>query len=95
MAEQLKLLTIEESYNLVNLRDICREFVKKKFPSPMEDEDFDEYMEFLQQETDLEYVARLRKIADEIENRVLNPMKKDIREVYKDLTIDKNGGSIK
>lgn len=95
MAEQLKLLMIEESYNLANLRDMCRDFVKKKFPSPMEDEDFDEYMEFLQQEADLEYVARLRKIADEIEARVLNPMKKDIREVYKDLTNKTDGCNIK
>lgn len=86
MAEQLKLLEVEETYNIGDLREICREFVRKKFPKPTEDEDIDEYMEFLNDEADLEYVARLRKIADDIESRILNPMKKNIQEIYKDLT---------
>ena len=86
MAEQLTLLNVEESYSLVGLKDSCMAYVKKKFPSPVEDEDFDEYLKMLNDEADLEFVDRLRKIADQIESRVLNPLKKDIRLVYKDLT---------
>lgn len=95
MAEQLKLLEIEESYNLNNLRNICSEFVKKKFPCPVEDEEFDDYLQMIQDEADLEFAARLRKIADDIENRILNPMRKEIKEVYKDLTNDKKNYIIK
>lgn len=84
--EQLKLLEVEHSYSLVGLKESCVLFVKKKYPKPAEDESLEEYNEFLRDEAELEFVDRLRKMADQIEARVLNPMKKDIREVYKDLT---------
>ena len=95
MTEQLKLLVVEETYNLNNLRDICRDYVKKKFPNPVEDEDYDEYNKMLSDESDLEFAYRLRKIADQIEQRVLTPMKKEIKEVYKDLTTSKKDYIIK
>ena len=86
--EQLKLLEVEENYSLVGLKESCILFVKRKYPKPAEDESLEEYNEFLRDEIELEIAYRLRKIADQIEGRILNPMKKDIREVYKDLTTD-------
>ena len=84
--EQLNLIEVDNTYSLVGLRDACVVFVKRKYPKPAEEESLDEYLQFLKDEADLEFVDRLRKIADQIEAKVLNPMKKDIREVYKDLT---------
>ena len=82
MSEQLDLLKKEESYNLAHLRKICRDFVKAKYPSPVDGEDYLDYLEFIQTESDLEFATRIRKIADQIEERIYGKQKEVIREVY-------------
>lgn len=86
MNEQLNLIEVEKTYSLVGLKDSCMLYVKRKYPKPAEEESWEEYESFLRDEADLEFVERLREIANQIENRVLNPMKKDIRAVYGKLT---------
>lgn len=83
---QAELFTVEESYNLVRLRDSCYEFVKKKYPTPVEDEDYEDYLQMLRDEADLEFCARIRVMADQIEKRILEPQKQTIRNVYGYLT---------
>lgn len=83
MSEEPLLFEIQESYNLVGLRDACMDYVKKKYPQPMEDEDYDEYLQMLNDEADLEFCDRMRKMADQIEERVLNPIKKKVQETYR------------
>lgn len=82
MSEQLDFFGNKESYNLNNLRKLCRDEIKKKFPSAVEGEDYLEYLEFIGQESDLLFAERLRKIADDIENRILGTQREIIREVY-------------
>lgn len=85
MEEQLSLINTNESYSLVNLKDSCYKFVKKKFPSPMECEEYEDYLQMLADEADLEFAFRLRVIADTIEKRILEPLKNNVRETYRDL----------
>lgn len=82
MSEQLDFFGNRESYNLNNLRKLCRDEVKKKFPAAVDGEDYLQYLEFVGQETDLLFAERLRKIADEIEERILGEQRKIIQEVY-------------
>ena len=82
MSEQLDFFGNRESYNLNNLRKLCRDEIKKKFPSAVDGEDYLEYLTFIGQEADLLFAERLRKIADEIEEKILGPQKKVIQEVY-------------
>lgn len=82
MSEQLDFFGNRESYNLNNLRKLCRDEVKKKFPSAVDGEDYSEYLKFIGEESDLLFAERLRKVADDIENRILGEQKKVIREVY-------------
>lgn len=82
MQEQMMLFKVEESYNLADLKKICREEVKKNFPAPVQDEDYLDYLDFLESETNLLFAERLRKIADEIENAELGEQKRVIQEVY-------------
>lgn len=69
MEEQIDLFNIEETYNLANLKQICYEFVKKKY-TRVDCEDYDEFMEFLDIEAKYEYIERLRKIADNMEKEL-------------------------
>lgn len=82
MQEQIELFDIKKSYNLNHLRKMCRDEVKAKFPSPIDGEDYLDYLTFIGQEADLLFSERLRKIADEIEERILGPQKQLIQEVY-------------
>ena len=89
MDEQMSLIDANESYSLIGLKDACYKFVKKKYPSPMECEEYEDYLQMLSDEADLEFASRLRVIADEIEKRVLEPLKKNIHETYKGVEIKK------
>lgn len=82
MQEQMMLFQVQESYNLADLKKICREEVKRKFPAPIPDEDYLDYVAFLESETNLLFAERLRKIADEIEKMELGEQKRVIQEVY-------------
>lgn len=82
MVEQLDFFGNKESYNLNNLRKLCRDEIKRQFPSAVDGEDYSEYLEFIGQEADLLFSERLRKIADEIEERILGEQRKTIQEVY-------------
>ena len=82
MSEQLDFFGNRESYNLNNLRKLCRDEVKKKFPSAVDGEDYLQYLSYIADESDLLFAERLRTIADDIENRILGEQKKIIQEVY-------------
>jgi len=79
---QLNLFEIKESYSLINLRDLCLRETKEKFPNPVEGEEYDDWQAFINDESDLLFAERLRKIADEIEKRILEPQSEMIRETY-------------
>ena len=83
MGEELTLFEIKESYSLVNLKDLCLRETKEKYPKPMDGEDYEDYVAYLNDESDLLFAERLRKIADDIEKRILEPQKQMIDETYK------------
>lgn len=83
MGEELTLFEIKESYSLVNLKDLCLRETKEKYPKPMDGEDYDDYITYIQDESDLLFAERLRKIADDIEKRILEPQKEMINETYR------------
>lgn len=83
MGEELTLFEVKESYSLVNLKDLCLRETKEKYPKPMDGEDYDEYITYIQDESDLLFAERLRKIADDIEKRILEPQKEMINETYR------------
>lgn len=82
MAEQLDFFGNKESYNLNNLRKLCRDEIKRQFPSAVDGEDYGEYLSYISDESDLLFAQRLRKIADDIENRIFGEQRKTIQEVY-------------
>ena len=82
MDGEMTLFEIGESYSLVGLKDLCLRETKQKFPKPVDGEDWDEYNIMIQDESDLLFAERLRKIADDIERRVLEPQSKMIKETY-------------
>ena len=82
MQEQMNLFQVNESYNLADLKKICKEETKRRFPAPIPDEDYVDYLEFIESETNLLFAERLRKIADEIEKMELGEQKRTICEVY-------------
>lgn len=79
---QLNLFDVKESYSLVNLKDLCLRDTKEKYPKPVDGEDYDEWMAFINDESELLFAERLRKIADEIEKRILEPQSQMIKETY-------------
>lgn len=83
MENQLKLFEAEESYCVKDLLQQCSVFVKKKFPKATEDEDYEEYLNFLKEEIMLEYAYRLHKIAESIEKRIYQKQEEVIKNVYK------------
>lgn len=82
MDGEMTLFEIGESYSLVGLKDLCLRETKQKFPKPVDGEDWEEYNLMIQDESDLLFAERLRKIADDIERRVLEPQSQMIRETY-------------
>ncbi|MBO7712525.1 MAG: hypothetical protein J6S85_03095 [Methanobrevibacter sp.] len=82
MDGEMTLFEIGESYSLVGLKDLCLRETKQKFPKPVDGEDWEEYNLMIQDESDLLFAERLRKIADDIERRVLEPQSKMIKETY-------------
>lgn len=81
MEYELTLFKIEDSYSLVNLRDLCLRETKERI-KPVDGEDYEEYMETIKDEADLLFAERLRKIADDIEKRILEPQSQMIKETY-------------
>lgn len=69
MSEELFLFEQIESYSVNNLRQECEEYIRKKYPRPIKDEDLWEYQQFLRSEINLEFAHRLRIIADDIERK--------------------------
>lgn len=65
------LLNIEEGYSLVNLKKKCRDMIIQKFPKKVECEEQYEYLQFIEDESTLEFCDQLRKIADNLERKVL------------------------
>lgn len=81
MEGELTLFKMEDSYSLVGLRDLCLRETKEKL-KPVEGEDYEEYLEMINDESDLLFAERLRKIADDIEKRILEPQSQMIKETY-------------
>jgi len=81
MEGELTLFKMEDSYSLVGLRDLCLRETKERL-KPVEGEDYEEYLEMINDESDLLFAERLRKIADDIEKRILEPQSKMIKETY-------------
>ena len=76
------LFEIKDSYSLVGLRDLCVRETKERI-KPVEGEDMDEFQAFIRDEADLLFAERLKKIAEDIEKRILEPQSKMIRETYR------------
>lgn len=81
MEGELTLFKMEDSYSLIGLRDLCLRETKERL-KPVEGEDYEEYMEMINDESDLLFAERLRKIADDIEKRILEPQSQMIKETY-------------
>lgn len=82
MDEERTLFEIKESYSLVNLRDLCLRETKERI-KPVDGEDMDEFQAFVRDEADLLFAERLKKIAEDIEKRILEPQNEMIRETYR------------
>ena len=80
--DELTLFKIEDSYSLVGLRDLCIRETKESY-KPVDGQDYDEYLEEVKDEADLLFAERLRKIADSIEKRILEPQSQMIKETYR------------
>ena len=80
--DELTLFKIEDSYSLVGLRDLCFRETKEIY-KPVDGQDYDEFEKDLRDEADLLFAERLRKIADDIEKRILEPQKQMIQETYR------------
>ena len=65
------LFEMQPCYNLRTIEDITREFIKRKFPKPVEEESKDEFDDFLKSEYKLELAERLRTIANQLEKEAL------------------------
>ena len=83
MDNELTLFKINESYSLVNLKDLCIRETKERFPKPVDGEEYEDYLDFINQEADLLFAERLRNIALSIEKRILEPQKEAINETYR------------
>lgn len=82
MSEDWTLFEVKESYSIVGLRDLCVRETKSKL-KPVEGEDMEEFNKEIQEEADLLFAERLRKIADDIEKRILEPQSQMIQETYR------------
>ena len=80
--DELTLFKIEDSYSLVGLRDLCIRETKENYKQ-VDGEDLDEFERELRDEADLLFAERLRKIADGIEKRILEPQSQMIQETYR------------
>ena len=69
--------------DLKRLRNKCSIYIKEKYPRPVECEEYSDYLDMLEEETDLELAHRLHEIAEKIESRIYEPQKKIIQEVYR------------
>lgn len=78
---QYDLFIMENSYNIAELRNICYKEVRKTLKQ-LPNQDEGEYEKEIAEEADLLYAERLRKIADSIEKRILEPQAKEIHAVY-------------
>ena len=91
MAEQMNLFDVKESYNLNTLRRMCRDYIKAKYPSPVEDESYTDYLSFINDESDLLFMEKIREIANQIEQRIYGKQKETIQDVYR---YDRNQGKL-
>lgn len=82
MEWELTLFKMEDSYSLIGLRDLCLREMKEQM-KPIDGEDWDEFNKNVQDEADLLFAERLKKIADDIEKRILEPQRQMINETYK------------
>ena len=83
MQEQIDLFYAEETFNLGNLRQYCYEYIKRKYPKPVDGEDYSDFLSFLKDESDLMFAEKMRQEADRIEERILGTQKKIIQTLYK------------
>lgn len=73
----------QPDYDLKRLRNKCFAYIKEKYPRPVECEEYSDYLEMLEEETELELAYRLHEIANKIEAKIYEPQRKIIQEVYR------------
>lgn len=76
--EQPQLFPVEEWYNLRTIEDTVRQYVKHKFPSPVDCQDMDDYLEDIEDEYRLELAYRLGEISKKLEQSVIKKIKQNI-----------------
>lgn len=82
MVEQLELLEVKQTYSLLHLKDMCFDETRKQYPKAVEGELQEEYLEFVRSEAMMLFAQRLRELADDIERKELEPIKKNIKIMY-------------
>ena len=82
MEQELTLFEMQSVYNLKTIEENTRIFIRKKFPKPVEEEDMDSYIDFINDEYKLELASRLREIADRLEDEALKGQREMIRVAY-------------
>ena len=70
MQEQLSLIQVEDTYNLNTIQETTWVFIKKKYPHPVECEDYDEYLDFINYEYKCELMDRLQKTIEQIKKTI-------------------------
>lgn len=73
---------VKPEYDFSGLRKTCLQYIREKYPRPVECEEYSDYLQMIEEETDLELAHRIHEIANRIENKIYEPQKKIIREVY-------------
>lgn len=66
-----KFIDVTQMHDWSELYKSCREEIKKRFPKPVQDEEYDDYLQMIEDETALEMAEQFKKIAEQLEKIVL------------------------
>lgn len=69
MQEQFSLIETEESYKLDGIEESVKRFVRKKYPHAVAEEDYEDYLQFLEDEYNLELIYRLEIILENLKKK--------------------------
>ena len=64
------LFNLENWYNLKTIEEETKKFIKKKFPKPVDEEDMETYIDYIEDEYKLELADRLKTMANQLEKEV-------------------------
>lgn len=71
------LFELVDWYNLKTIEETTKKDIRKKFPKPVDEEDLDEYNDFVDDEYKLELAERLKRMAELLEKQVDEKVKKN------------------